>query len=132
CVHCYADASPEVNTSLPLDACQQALVDAKALGFVRVQFTGGDPLLYKELPQLVEQAASLGLRPEVYTNGLSLGPSLLGKLAPHCPGFAFSFYSANAEVHDQITRVPGSQERTLRPTARGPQGAPALRAGAMR
>ena len=129
CVHCYADASPEVNTSLPLDACQQALVDAKALGFVRVQFTGGDPLLYKELPQLVEQAASLGLRPEVYTNGLSLGPSLLGKLAPHCPGFAFSFYSANAEVHDQITRVPGSQERTLDAIVRVQKAGLALRVG---
>lgn len=129
CVHCYADASPEVNTHLPLSVCQKALRDAKEMGFARVQFTGGDPLLYKWLPQLVAEAAALSFDPEIYTNGLSLSPALLSQLAPHRPAFAFSFYSANAEVHDQITRVPGSQKRTLAAIQRVQKAGLALRVG---
>jgi MoaA/NifB/PqqE/SkfB family radical SAM enzyme len=109
--------------------CQQALLDAKELGFARVQFTGGDPLLYKELPQLVAEATALSFDPEIYTNGLSLSPSLLSQLTPHRPAFAFSFYSANAEAHDQITRVPGSQKRTLAAIERVQKAGLALRVG---
>jgi MoaA/NifB/PqqE/SkfB family radical SAM enzyme len=111
CVHCYADSSPTVKAALSRELCETIVDDAHAAGFRRIQFTGGDPLICKFLPELVERAAAYQTR-EIYTNGLLLDDALLDRLAPHRPAFAFSYYSNDADVHDAITRTPGSQRRT--------------------
>ena len=114
CVHCYASASPDIGDHLSFAEVESILADAASLGFERVQFTGGDPLLCKFLPEAVSQAKALGIATrEIYTNGLALSQRLLDALLPGEPCFAFSFYSHRAEVHDAITQTPGSQERTL-------------------
>lgn len=114
CVHCYAESGPRVTTALDRATCEAAVDAAAAIGFRRIQFTGGDPLLCPFLPELVERAAErkIAVR-EVYTNGLLLRDALLDRLAPHRPCFAFSFYSHRPEVHDAVTRTPGSQRRTV-------------------
>lgn len=114
CVHCYADSSPDVDTALSRETVLSILDDAKAIGFERVQFTGGDPLLCTFLPELVDRAAQLGLRPEIYTNGLLLTEKLVARLAPNRPVFAFSYYSLRPEIHDAITRTPNSHALTTR------------------
>jgi len=77
---------------------------ASALRFGNVAF----------LPDLVALASQLGFEQrEIYTNGLALGDKLLDALAPSRPSFALSFYAHDPDVHDAITRTPGSQVRTL-------------------
>lgn len=114
CVHCYADAAPEVESELSFDACVALIDAAAALGFARVQLTGGDPLLCPFLPDLVERAARLGVPSEIYTNGLLLSQKLLERLAPHKPTLAFSFYSHDPAVHDAITQTANSHALTTR------------------
>src|SRR5690606_35876914 len=41
CVHCYASSSPEIRAKLEHREVESILADAAALGFTRVQFTGG-------------------------------------------------------------------------------------------
>ncbi|HEY6077660.1 MAG TPA: radical SAM protein [Polyangiaceae bacterium] len=117
CLHCYAESSPQVKAALERSTCEAIVDDGLALGFHRIQFTGGDPLLCSFLPELVERAAGYGVR-EIYTNGLALGEELLARLAPHGPSFAFSYYSHDPAIHDAITRTPGSQRRTRNAMAR--------------
>jgi MoaA/NifB/PqqE/SkfB family radical SAM enzyme len=111
CQHCYAESGPTVESSLDRATCEAIIDDAAALGFRRIQFTGGDPLLCSFLPELVARAKDFEVR-EIYTNGLALTDELLAKLAPHKPSFAFSYYSHDAAIHDAITRTPGSHRRT--------------------
>jgi MoaA/NifB/PqqE/SkfB family radical SAM enzyme len=114
CVHCYADSAPTVSDALPRDVVMSIIAQAAAAGFRRVQFTGGDPLLCDFLPEAVARAAELGIaHREIYTNGLALSDSLADALAPSRPSFAFSFYSLDPDVHDGVTRTPGSHRRTL-------------------
>ena len=114
CVHCYADSAPTVGDALERDLVLSIIEQAAEAGFRRIQFTGGDPLLCDFLPDAVARANDLGIRHrEIYTNGLALSEGLLAELAPGRPSFAFSFYSIDPEVHDRITRTPGSQRRTL-------------------
>jgi MoaA/NifB/PqqE/SkfB family radical SAM enzyme len=114
CVHCYAGSGPQVSTALDEATCRAVLRDAHELGFARVQFTGGDPLLCPFLPELVAFASQLGFEQrEIYTNGLALGDRLLDALASSGPSFALSLYAHDPEVHDAVTRTPGSQVRTL-------------------
>ncbi len=114
CLHCYASAGPEIAAELEPELCAQLIEDAVELGFRRVQFTGGDPLLHSALPKLASDAAKRGLHVEIYTNGLALSERLLKDLLPARPSFAFSFYSHREAVHDAITQCAGSQQRTLR------------------
>ena len=124
CVHCYADSAPTVEDALDRDVVLSVIDQAKSAGFRRIQFTGGDPLLCDFLPEAVARARQVGLASiEIYTNGLALTDRLLDELAPSRPSFAFSFYSLDPDIHDGITRTPGSQRRTLaaidRAVARG-------------
>ena len=113
CVHCYTESDPQQREGLDRATCERLLEDAAALGFERIQLTGGDPLLCPFLPQLTERAAALGLPwCEVYTNGLRLDGRLLARLDPEHVCFAFSFHAADPPVHDAITRTPGSHSRT--------------------
>jgi MoaA/NifB/PqqE/SkfB family radical SAM enzyme len=113
-VHCYAESSPERSEALELSVIEAILDDAAALGFPRIQFTGGDPRVSPHLAAAVAYAAQRGLQAiEIYTNGLALSERLIEQLRPYGVVFAFSFYSADAAVHDAITRTPGSQRRTL-------------------
>lgn len=111
CQHCYAESGPTVESSLDRATCESIIEDAAALGFRRIQFTGGDPLLCSFLPELVARASAFETR-EIYTNGLALTDELLDKLAPSKPSFAFSYYSIDPAIHDAITRTPGSHRRT--------------------
>jgi len=117
CLHCYAESGPTVESSLDRATCEAIIDDAAQLGFRRIQFTGGDPLLCGFLPDLVARAQGFDVR-EIYTNGLALTDELLDKLAPHKPSFAFSYYSHDAQIHDAITRTPGSHRRTRAAIAR--------------
>lgn len=114
CVHCYADSAPTVDAALDRATVVSAIDQAAQLGFRRVQFTGGDPLLCEFLPDAVAHARARGIaHVEIYSNGIALHDELLGQLAPHRPAFAFSMYSIDPDEHDRITRTPGSQRRTL-------------------
>jgi MoaA/NifB/PqqE/SkfB family radical SAM enzyme len=119
CVHCYAAAGPEIDAGLDRQTCEAVLRDAAQLGFRIVQFTGGEPLLCPFLPDLVRLAAETGIpRVEIYTNGMRLDDAALDRLAPLDPRLAFSFYSHRPEVHDALTRVPGSHGLTAAAIAR--------------
>jgi radical SAM protein with 4Fe4S-binding SPASM domain len=114
CIHCYADASPEVEDELSLIEVEGILEEAQSLGFRRVQLTGGDPLISPVFLQAAQRVRDLGLGLEVFTNGLALRPPLAEELKRLGATLAFSFYSADPAEHDLVTQVPGSQERTLR------------------
>lgn len=119
CTHCYADAGPEVDATLELDLVRRVLEEARALGFRRVQLTGGDPLIAPIFLEAARVVVSLGMGLEVYTNGLALRRPLAKELVRLGARLAFSFYSANEAHHDAITRTPGSQRRTLEAIALG-------------
>jgi len=115
CVHCYAESSPDCSARLSRKEISHVLEQARRLGRPTVQFTGGDPLLHPDLLFAVQTAHELDYQAvEIYTNGLALSESLLEKLSPFQPRFAFSVYAHDAAIHDRITQTPGSLQRTLR------------------
>ncbi|MDQ6956355.1 MAG: radical SAM protein [Mariprofundaceae bacterium] len=114
CIHCYASSSPDCNDFLSLDEIKHSLDFARSVGRPFVQFTGGDPLIHKELLAAVAYAAKLDFQGiEIYTNGLLLSETLLTKLAPYQPRISFSLYADTAELHDSITQLAGSWKKTL-------------------
>lgn len=114
CIHCYASSSPQCSDFLSLAEIKGVLEQARALGRPMVQLTGGDPLIHRDLVEVVAYASGLDFQGiEIYTNGLLLNDKLLQQLLPYSPSFAFSLYSPDELVHDGITQVKGSFKKTI-------------------
>jgi len=78
-------------------------------------FTGGEPTIRKDLPELVEYAKKLGFKViQIQTNGRMFAykkfcENLIEKGANE---FALALHGHNAKLHDSLTTVPGSFEQT--------------------
>ena len=114
CIHCYAGSQSGQDPGLPTGTIRKTIDQAAELGCRAIQFTGGECLLRKDLPLLLDHALNRGVSLiEVFTNGTLLTESLVKFFSRKGIQVALSLYSHRAEVHDRITRVPGSFERTL-------------------
>jgi radical SAM protein with 4Fe4S-binding SPASM domain len=80
-----------------------------------VSFTGGEPLLREDLEDLLAAAGRLKLRTNLITNATLLAGNRRAE-ALKSAGLAsaqVSLEGPNADVHDALTGVPGSFDRTL-------------------
>ena len=94
---------------------QAVLREVSELGFSSLQLTGGDPLVSPHIVKAAQLAAELQIPfIEVYTNGLALRRPLAELFASLGIRIAFSVYSHDAAVHDEVTRTPGSHKRTIK------------------
>lgn len=80
-----------------------------------VSFTGGEPLLYPDLPELIKYATKEnGMRVNLITNGTLVTPGKAKDLARAGLASAqVSIESAHAAQHDAITGVPGSHAASI-------------------
>lgn len=117
CVHCYAESSPFRAGDDLLDASDYhgVLSTAAKLGCRQVQFIGGEPTLNRHLPDFISHARSLDYEfVEVFTNLTRVSQPLLECFVEHEVNVATSVYSHRPEVHDEITKKPGSHRQTMR------------------
>lgn len=113
CQHCYVESSPWLKDPMIVDWTSM-LKQAYELGCRKVQFIGGEPMYNPHLEDYVIKARSLGFDfIEIYTNLTLLNAESLATFSACKVHFATSFYSLNKAVHDLITGIRGSFERTL-------------------
>ncbi|GIV24429.1 MAG: radical SAM protein [Bacteroidia bacterium] len=84
-----------------LQTVAQNLRDLRRLGVRIIDFTGGEPLLHRHLPQFLEMAQRLGFLTTVTTNGL-LYPKRAKELAGKVDMLHFSLDAANAPQHNAL------------------------------
>jgi uncharacterized Fe-S cluster-containing radical SAM superfamily protein len=84
---------------------EAVLASVLAAGPRSIRFTGGEPLLFRELPRLVRRAAEAGVRVSVISNGRLL-PRKVRQLAEHgCDEIVLSLDGVG-EIHDTIRNTP--------------------------
>jgi sulfatase maturation enzyme AslB (radical SAM superfamily) len=90
--------------------------EMKAAGLDRVSFTGGEPTLLAELPELVAEAARSGFaQVDLQTNGLLLArKERVDQLVrAGLTSLFLSLHSAEPEIHDVLLRVPGAWDKAM-------------------
>jgi MoaA/NifB/PqqE/SkfB family radical SAM enzyme len=80
CLHCYSSSGPDQRDQLPSSTFERALTDARSEGFLVASFSGGEPMLYQPLPQLLRHAGNSGMRTTVTSNGMLLDERRLQSL----------------------------------------------------
>ena len=113
CIHCYLDH--EDYGELETAKAKSILVELAAAGTLMLTFSGGEVFLRKDFFELLEFGRSLHFDISVKTNALMVTPARAMRLkALGVRQIQVSIYSADAKVHDAITKVPGSLARSLR------------------
>jgi AdoMet-dependent heme synthase len=113
CVHCYLDHHDygEMTTHEVKNIIDQ-LAEAGALFLT---FSGGEIFLRQDLFELITYARGLNFDVSLKTNALLIDESRARKLRDlDIRKIQISIYSADAVIHDAITKVPGSLDRSLR------------------
>ena len=116
CVHCYLGfGTPSENKciGLTIKELYKVLDEFRALGGLQITFTGGEAMLNKDLPALLRYARNKDLDIWILTNAALLTDDLLKVMQEtNVAGVQVSLYSMIPEVHDAITQVKGSFEKT--------------------
>ena len=116
CVHCRADAmhTPDPNELNTEEALR--LIDRLAeFGSPILVFTGGDPMMRRDLHQLIAYATQKGLRCSLTPTATALPTTArLEKVREAgIRRIALSLDAPRSEIHDTFRQVPGSWQRTM-------------------
>ncbi len=108
CEFCSIWENKDPNFATPQQV-RENLTAAKKAGAHFVDFTGGEPTLNKNLPELLAIAKELGFITSVTTNTL-LFPKMVKDLAGKIDLLHFSLDADTAELHDKIRGVVSFQK----------------------
>lgn len=120
CAFCYAGCNCTVNPTG--SAAEMTINQIKSIldkifhqaKVPSVSFTGGEPTLLPELPDLICYAKSLGMRVNLITNGTRITKGLARKLADSGLDSAqVSLEGVTAATHDAVVRSPGAYVKTV-------------------
>jgi len=112
CVHCYLDHDDhgEMTTAEIKDLLDQLA----AAGVLFLILSGGEIFLRKDLFEIVEYARKLMFSVKLKTNAVMIRKAKAKRIAAlGVASVQISVYSHRAEVHDAITKLPGSFRRTV-------------------
>ncbi len=100
----FCDIWERPSPYVTLDNARANLRDLRRLGVRVVDFTGGEPLLHRQLPELLREAKQLGFITTVTTNAL-LYPKQAERLRGLVDMLHFSLDSPVADEHDRSRGV---------------------------
>jgi AdoMet-dependent heme synthase len=112
CEHCYLDhdGEGEMTTAEILNLLDQLA----AAGVFFLTISGGEPLIRRDCFEIIEYARALRFNVKLKTNAVLIREKEARRLRElNVEQVQISVYSHRAEVHDGISKLPGSLARTL-------------------
>lgn len=111
CNFCYArfdDVIRDTKVSklgLPTEQARAVVTELAKLGFEKINFAGGEPLLRKDLPELIRYAKSLGLVTSIISNGQLITADWIKSVYGHLDQIGISVDSALPSRRVQMGRA---------------------------
>lgn len=114
CIHCYT-GGPQQTPEMDTYQWKQVIDKLSEAGIFIATFTGGEPTLREDLPELLLYAQNKGMVTGLITNGRRLKDKTYVEVLEES-GLDFvqvTLESHNAQVHDAITMQQGSWQETV-------------------
>ena len=116
CVHCSSDANEDNHLEMSKDNCFDIITQASEMGTENIAFSGGEPLLWDGLEEVISLSNHFRMNTSIYSSGNCDNiEAKFEQLA--CSGLKksiFSIYSPNEKEHIRITRKRNSFQNTLK------------------
>lgn len=114
CIHCYA-GGPHETDELSTDQWKRVIDKLHSIGVFILTFTGGEPTLREDLPELLLYAENRGAVTGLITNGRRLkDKSYVEQLEKAGLDFVqVTLESHKPQIHDKMTATKGSWKETL-------------------
>lgn len=114
CLHCYAQAEQENNQDeIPTTKAREVIQDLADFGVPVILFSGGEPLVRKDIFELAELAVSKGMRAVISTNGTLIDRSTARKLKSIGLSYVGISLDGGESVHDRFRGVPGTFQKAM-------------------
>lgn len=122
CIHCYGDCNTSPLTKrikkslLSLKQWEKVIEEGYTLSCRRIQLTGGEPMFFgKDIFTLIKFIRELGYKQiEMFTNATLFDKASIDLLVRYDVRIATNIYSKRPEIHDAITKLEGSFDKTIR------------------
>ncbi len=114
CIHCYA-GGPHETAELNTSQWKEVIDRLSQIGIFILTFTGGEPTLREDLPELLQYAQNKGMVTGLITNGRKLKDKEYVKTLEKA-GLDFAqvtLESHKPETHDLMTAAKGSWKETV-------------------
>ena len=119
CRHCWLRLPPDSGDAageLAADEIRRLVDDARAMGCREWFVSGGEPMLRPDFPEIFAGITAKSAWYTLNTNGTLITPEI-ARLLRRKGTKLVALYGATAEVHDAVTRNPGSFEALRRGVA---------------
>ena len=115
CVHCSADRFVTgERRELTTDQLKSVIDQAVDLGVSNVVFTGGEPLVRADLPELIAHVDKTRAHAMMFTSGVLLTEKKVAELAEAgLDSLNVSIDADSPEVHDRLRRLPGAFRKAM-------------------
>ena len=114
CVHCYAHAKNKAGENeLTTEQGKQLIDDLAGFGSPVMLFSGGEPLVRKDLPQLAAYAVEKGMRAVISTNGTLITPEMARNLKEIGLSYVGISLDGMEEINDRFRGVKGAFRSAL-------------------
>ncbi len=114
CVHCYAKALEEDGRDqIDTAKAREIIADLAEYGAPVMLFSGGEPLVRKDLTELAAFATSKGMRAVISTNGTLITKEKARELKEVGLSYVGISLDGGPDVHDHFRGVPGSFDKAM-------------------
>ena len=116
CHKCYsANLSAPTENLLTVEEIRDTVQQAKKLGLIHVNLTGGEPTLRKELPDIIRACDPQNITVSLVTNGIKIRKSHMQEMKrAGLDTIQISIDDADPKEHDRLRGVPGCFHQALR------------------
>jgi len=115
CVHCYAQAKDiEFENELSTEEGKALIDDLASFGSPVILFSGGEPTLRKDLPELAAYAREKGMRAVISTNGTLIDRDMAKKLKEVGLSYVGVSLDGIRETNDKFRGMKGAFDAALR------------------
>lgn len=112
CVHCYIPHECKTK-AINSELFYKVLEEGRKMNIIHVTLSGGEPLLHKDIVGFLEKCREFDLSVNVLSNLTLLNDDIISEMKRNpLLSVQTSLYSMDPIIHDSITKLKGSFEKT--------------------